>query len=121
MKRVPSVSTHSRADGTQAAELYRLYPRHSKRAAALRAIAKALRSESYETLRAATAEYAAAVALWPAADRPQYVPHPATWYNGECWLDDRATWVRASGKPATRSMPVPADAELMARVQTKHV
>jgi hypothetical protein len=72
-------------------EIYALYPRKVARAAAEKAISKALATTPAEALREAVSAYAAAVALWP-PEELQYVPFPASWFNGGRWEDDRATW-----------------------------
>jgi hypothetical protein len=72
-------------------EIYALYPRKVARAAAEKAISKALATTPAETLIEAVSAYAAAVALWP-PEELQYVPFPASWFNACRWEDDRATW-----------------------------
>lgn len=76
-------------------EIYALYPRKVARAAAEKAISKALTTTPAETLIEAVSAYAAAVALWP-VEELQYVPFPASWFNGGRWEDDRATWQKKS-------------------------
>jgi len=76
-------------------KLYSLYPRHIGRANALRAISQALKKVSAADLLAAVERYAAAVKTWPDKDRA-FVPHPATWFNQERWLDDRKEWQRGT-------------------------
>ena len=77
--------------------IYLLYPRKSGKASALKAIGKALNSGvSVEFLTEAVTAYAAAVEAWPENDR-KFVPHPATWFNGGRWEDDRKEWNRNRG------------------------
>jgi len=80
-----------------AESIYALYPRKVARASALGAIGRALRRHSADTLTAAVTAYAAAVAEYSEAER-QFVPHPASWFNGERFLDDPAQWRRTAGK-----------------------
>ena len=78
--------------------IYRAYPKHLGKQAALKAIEKALAHISYSELLAAVTEYAAAVS---GADK-QYIPYPATWHNNRRWEDDRSEWKDEgrNGKPA---------------------
>ena len=81
--------------------IYALYPRKVGRGSAIRAIERAYlrlrkhnkQEESWMKLEEATLAYADAVAKWPDSDR-QYIPHPATWFNADRFLDDRKEWVR---------------------------
>jgi len=62
-----------------------VYPRRVGKGTARKAFAKALRSVSYQTI------IDAVLAQLPAnlnRDDPQFIPHPATWLNGERWGDD---------------------------------
>lgn len=62
-----------------------IYPRRVGKGTARKAFAKALRSVSYQTI------IDAVLAQLPAnlcRDDPQFIPHPATWLNGERWGDD---------------------------------
>ena len=85
---------------TSAEQIYALYPRKVARAAALKAIGHALRRHSGDSLVTAVTAYAAAVAEYSAAER-QFVPHPASWFNGDRFLDDPAQWRRDAGKIST--------------------
>jgi len=85
---------------TPAEQLYALYPRKIGRLRALAAIDRALERHSRETLVAASTAYAAAVRQYSDAER-QFVPHPASWFNGERFLDDPAEWRRDAGKIST--------------------
>lgn len=73
--------------------IYSNFPRKEGRADALRAIEKALRVVSAETLTASVKAYAAAVSRWPAGDE-KFVPYASTWFNGERYADDPQTWER---------------------------
>jgi hypothetical protein len=88
-------------DINEAESLYKTYPRHTGKAAAIAAIGRALKKASFETLRTAVSEFAAAVDAWPVQER-QFVPHPATWFNQERWNDDREYWKR-NGKGSGRA------------------
>lgn len=63
-------------------EWYAAYPRHVGKGAAARAYRSARKKVDAATLLVG-AERAAAQ-----AGDPQFIPHPATWLNGERWLDD---------------------------------
>jgi len=80
--------------------IYDAYPRKVGRAAALRAIVKACHYNDPATIEAAAQKFGA---LWEGVpiDRMTYVPHPATWFNQERFLDDPATW--PSPKPEDRA------------------
>lgn len=74
--------------------VYEAYPRKQGRADALKAIEKAVaRGNTLEQLHERTLAYAKATAAWDEADR-QYIPHAATWFNGDRFDDDPTTWVR---------------------------
>lgn len=90
-----------------AEEIYAEYPLKVARANALRAIDKALGTHPADMLLAATRAYAEAVSHWPPEARSQYVPHAATWFNRESYLDDRSAWERLSapGKNSTGVAP----------------
>lgn len=86
--------------------IYYLYPKKVGRGAAIKAIEKAyLRmrkrgipaDQAWKKMQEATMAYAEAVGKWPPEDR-QYIPHPATWYNSERFLDDRKEWDRGGAK-----------------------
>jgi len=89
-----------------AKNIFDLYPRRIAKAAALKAITKALKTTPAEKLTAAVTTYASAVAQWPDDDR-KFIPHPATWFNRGSYEDDPATWIR-NGNPATRTPPAQA-------------
>jgi hypothetical protein len=84
-------------DGLEAAAevIYQLYPRKEKKKKGVAAIVKALKGGTVTELelQEAVGAYAAAVATWPADER-RFIPLPASWFNGGCWTDDRANWVR---------------------------
>jgi hypothetical protein len=81
----------------QAAKIYGAYPLKAKRPRALAAIVKHLRAGvPYEHLLRKTEAFAMA-----RAGNLDYCPHPATWFNGEGFNDDPATW--RPSKPTTRA------------------
>ncbi|MBS0328259.1 MAG: hypothetical protein JSR30_00270 [Proteobacteria bacterium] len=85
-------------------DVYDAYPRHVGPRAAVTAIEKAMKRQklSADALLEITLKYAAAVALWPESDR-EYIPHPATFFNQDRFLDDPKEWVREKGgKPEPR-------------------
>ena len=62
---------------------YDVYPLHKARRAAERAYASALNRTTREAMLAGAARYSAD----PGRD-PNKTKHPATWLNGDCWLDE---------------------------------
>ncbi len=75
-------------------EIYAAYPRRVGRQAALKAIRAAMKVRAPADILAAVKAYAEAVEKWPASDRAQFVPHPATWFNRGSYDDDPQTWIR---------------------------
>lgn len=67
---------------------YLAYPRKIGKGAARRAYRAALQKTTAETLQAAVGS-----AAWDGD--PRFIPHPATWLNGERWLDQPSP----AGKP----------------------
>lgn len=65
------------------AEWYAAYPLHKARGAAARAYARAVRKTSPQVLLEAARRYRD-----DPNRNPKYTKHPATWLNGECWLDE---------------------------------
>lgn len=82
-------STQKRTDEI----VYQAYPKKVGKASALKAIAKRLQSVPFERLLEATQAYSAATASWTEYER-QFIPHPASWFNGARDEDDRTTWKR---------------------------
>jgi Helix-turn-helix domain len=73
-----------------ALSIYEAYPHHVAKPSALRAITRALRTNSGEFLLHRTKQFAA---LWKVPQsQMQYCPYPATWFNQERFKDDPATW-----------------------------
>src|SRR5690606_24776188 len=67
-------------------EFYRAYPRHVGKGAARKAYAAAIKKISAGELLTAAGRFAVDVT----GKDPKFIPHPATWLNGERWGDDRA-------------------------------
>ncbi len=63
---------------------YGQYPRHVAKRPGFDAYREAIKRVDYETLMAATKAFAVAVEGKP----KDKIPHPATWLNGDRWLDD---------------------------------
>jgi hypothetical protein len=92
-------TTVSTSEKEQLVNIYDAYPRKVARPAALKAIARALKKVAPEKLLELTQAYAKAVE----GDDPQFIPHPATWFNQERFNDDPKTWRRAADKRTGRS------------------
>jgi hypothetical protein len=94
----PAVSPREivKSDPPGFAAFYAAYPRKIGRGAAERAYAAALKAKRVDPAAILTG-LEAAKRRW-AADKtePQYIPHPATWLNGERWADE------APAKPVKR-------------------
>lgn len=89
---------HADLQSAEIEPIYQAYPRKIGKGAALKAISKALdRGHSQQLLVERAQAYAAATATWPAEDR-QFIPHPATWFSQDRFLDDPSEWSR---KPQT--------------------
>ena len=96
-------------DAAAVCAVYDAYPRKVGKAAALKAIDRAIKSGAItaDTLLAKVQAYAAAVATWPEADR-QFIPHPATWVNAGRYEDDPTTWQRKTIATSANSRALPA-------------
>lgn len=85
--------------------IYQAYPRKIGKGAAIKAITKATANIHHERLRNKVIEYAQAIA-WQ--ENRSLVPHPATWFNQERWLDDPREWEQPTqgnqGPDPTRSI-----------------
>jgi hypothetical protein len=86
---------------SDAAEIYQLYPRKEARADAIKAIEKALRKVTAEALKEAVSAFANA----KQGQEAKFIPHPATWFNGERWTDDRSTWAAWRQDGSTPAQP----------------
>jgi hypothetical protein len=82
-------------------EWYRHFPKHVAKGAARKAYRRARRrGASAEELKLGAMRYAASVT----GHDPKFIKHPATWLNGECWLDEPAKQsAPTDARPATAS------------------
>ena len=74
----------------QAAAIYAEYPRKVGRGAALTSIIKAIGKLSFEELLVKTQAFANSREVHEKiqANEENFIPHPATWFNQERWLDE---------------------------------
>lgn len=86
------------APTNEAERIYELYPRKVARPVALKAIVKALNRLPFDLLSERVKLFASYVARWPAADKPQSIPHPTTFFNQERFNDQPETWERPGMK-----------------------
>lgn len=77
-------NTRSKSEPEGFTEWYQNYPRHVARRAASRAYASALKRATAEQLTDGVRRYRASLNGTP----PDKIKHPATWLNGDCWLDE---------------------------------
>ena len=91
----PASKQRPAPEDSVAASIYALYPRKVARAAALKAIKKALVENPDIDMSEAVTEYAKATSTWKESDKT-YIPYPASWFNGGCFLDDRNEWWKKS-------------------------
>lgn len=91
-----STSSPTPTDGV--IEIYELYPRQIGKPMALKSIEKALRTHSLDFLKQRTEAYAKACI----GKDPQFIPHPATFFNQERFNDDPSTWNNHVHVPASR-------------------
>ena len=101
--REPQAATSPKIPFERELLIYSAYPKKSGKGAALKAISKALKIASFETLMEATEAFAECVSRWQASD-VKYAKDPATWFNQQCWEDDRSGWEKNAKTPK----PVPA-------------
>lgn len=78
----------TRDTAAMAEAIYQRYPRKEGKSDALKAITKAMKRHDPKFLLERTETYAAAIA-WK---ERQFIPHPATWFNGERFNDDPEAW-----------------------------
>lgn len=71
-------------DDSDFEEWYRIYPRHEGKGHALKAYWNARKSTDPSTLLAGSEK---AKKRWAGSD-PKFIPLPATWLNGQRWLDE---------------------------------
>jgi hypothetical protein len=104
-------------------EIWEAYPRKVNKPAGMKAITRAIKATYPDQQRILTATRLFAE-KWKGvpATSMEFVPHPATWFNGERYNDDPGTWQ----KPDPKGAPPPADpgagwdeAEYMAGVRAR--
>lgn len=69
----------------QVEAIYQTYPRKKGRGQALRAIKTALKEIDFEILLKHVQDYA----VQCKGQNPEFIPYPATWFNGKRWLDEK--------------------------------
>ena len=84
-----AISTKSSGFSADVEAIYAAYPRRVKPKDAKSAIAKALKKIPFGALISAVTEFAASP-----KGAGDFCPYPATWFNAECWSDDRSEWHR---------------------------
>lgn len=92
-------------NGGEIEEIYKAYPKHVGKKAALKAIGKSLKEKNPREVLERVKAYAEAISRWP-SDARQFVPDPATWFNRGSYDDDPETWKRNDSqnfnKPSTK-------------------
>lgn len=95
-------SQKKREDQKMAETIYEAYPRKVARPKAVQSILKAMSKIDHPTLLRKTQAYAAATK----GTDPQFIPHPATWFNQERFGDEPETWAKSqSSNSAYPSQP----------------
>ena len=74
----------TREEKNRVYNIYSAYPKKKGKGAALKAIEKSLKKESYEFLLKRTQEYAES----REGEEDQFTPYPATWFNREHYHDE---------------------------------
>lgn len=86
---------------TEAESIYAEYPRKVVKKKAIKAILAAMKKHPVKMLRERTVAYAASVK----GKEQQYIPHPATWFNEDRFLDEiEVHSMPAAGKPVQAQM-----------------
>lgn len=101
------------------ADFWAAYPRRADRGHAVKAWAKAIKNAEPQTVIDAAARFAGKVAN----SDPKFIPHAATWLNGERWLDEEPTQSAPSLPHASEIVDPPdglSDAEYAAWWQENH-
>jgi hypothetical protein len=80
-----------------------VYPRRVAKGQARKAWPAATKKETADNITAAAASFAARVAN---AD-PKFIPHPATWLNGERWADDQPDALKVDDQGRIQLPPLP--------------
>jgi hypothetical protein len=95
IRRIPEESDEQSSEESLVTEIYLAYPKKVSKPEALRAIRKALKKIDGPKLLETTKAYAVATT----GKERQFIPNPATWFNGERFNDDPADWT--NGKTVT--------------------
>lgn len=88
-----------------AAAIYQRYPRKEGKADGIKAILKAMKRHDAKFLLERTEAYAEAIA-WK---ERQFIPHPATWFNGERFNDDPEAWKEPAPRARNGKAPIAED------------
>jgi hypothetical protein len=75
-----------------AESIYQEYPRKVSKKEGIKAIKKAMKSNTVAFLKSKTMEYATATT----GHDKQFIPHPSTWFNEERFNDDPKEWERSN-------------------------
>jgi len=95
----PSAQSLLKDKEQQAIEIYNLYPKKVGRPKAIQSILKALSKIGSKELADSVSAYATSCV----GKDPQYIPHPATWFNQERWADQQVAAVPVD----ERELPIP--------------
>jgi helix-turn-helix protein len=87
-------------------EFWTVYPRKEAKRAAARAFDAALRRGTAEDVIAGAVRYRARPDR-----RKEFTKHPATWLNGDCWLDDAEIDAPPAAEPEFHEQPPPPSPE----------
>ena len=93
---------------TSIEEIYQAYPKKVGKGQALKAVKAALKKIPRAELLVKVVAYAESVADKKGTDDWQFVPHPATWFNGERWGDE----IEAKPEPVNMDRFYGPDGEL---------
>jgi hypothetical protein len=91
-KKTIAQNGHARFTPSEIESVYQQYPRKTAKAAALKAIKKALDNLDDENPVAALRGRVIEFANSPAGHKGEFVPYPATWFNAKQYLDDPKEW-----------------------------
>jgi len=107
------VAIHSTESADLFAEFWLIYPRHVAKVAAKRAWLRLTRREKVAALEALVSWRR----IWLQRDEPEFIPHPASWLNGERWEDDLPTdW---TSRHASHSPVAPAESYVKGEIPEK--
>ena len=88
LARPPQKRTNREWSKADVEAIYKAYPKHVGKGAAITAIERALRKIKAADLLKASEGYAKTVVGKKSTSDWKYIPHPATWFNQERWMDD---------------------------------